>query len=120
MMEWPIIDIGFSMNVFKSTVCAYGFWLFSWWGNREWKRKKQKPSEVYSCITLMLLGLAIDNAVEAYARQMWISYGIDEIRKTIWWPLRLVVSTFAIVLMVGSLTMRAKKAILEEKSNELD
>jgi hypothetical protein len=105
-VEMPIIDIGFSMNIFKSAVCFYGFILFIWWWHRE-----GKASTVYACITFLLLGLGLDNAVEAYARYMWINYGIDEFRKTIWWPLRLVPSTLVLCGLVWHLTTKALKSM---------
>jgi hypothetical protein len=112
-MELPIIDIGWTMNVFKAVVCSYGFLLFAWWGWRENKRAGKKQSPVYNCVTFILLGLAIDNFAEAYVRYEWMNYLMD-LRKAWWWPMRLVISTFFICLLVGTLQLRALKAIKEE------
>jgi hypothetical protein len=102
----PIIDIGFSMNVFKASVCSYGFGLFMWWWFRE-----GKASTVYACVTFLLFGLAIDNIVEGYVRYMWINFGEDTFRKTFWWPLRLVPSTLVLCGLVWHLTVKAMKSM---------
>ena len=55
-MQMPIIDIGTSVSVILSVVSLYGFCLFVWW----WK-KNDGASAVYVYLTILLLGIGIDN-----------------------------------------------------------
>lgn len=97
----PLIEIGVSMAVFKAVVSLYGFALFvGWWVH------KGSASAIYVYLTMLLLGLGIDNSVEAIARYQWITCGVDAIRYTPWWPARLIIGTFALCALVGHMTVR--------------
>lgn len=98
----PLVEFGTSIALIKAVICFYGFILFAWW----WQ-KKGNASSVYICVTFILLGLAIDNFVESYAQYRWLNYREDEVRYTIWWPLRLVPSILPLCGMVWHLTVRA-------------
>lgn len=109
-MDLPLIEIGTSMNVFKAFVCFYGFLLFVWW----WYRKRE-ASKIYACFTFVLLGLGIDNAIEAYVRYRWVWCNEDTFRYTIWWPLRLVPSIIPLCGIVWELTVRAFESVTGTK-----
>jgi hypothetical protein len=97
----PSIEIGTSMAVLKAVVSFYGFALFVFW----WVYKGS-ASTIYVYLTILLLGLGIDNAVESYARYEFIAHGADTFRFTIWWPLRLAIGTIALFALVGHMTVR--------------
>ena len=97
----PLTEIGTSIAVIKAAVSFYGFFLFCFW----WFYKGE-ASSIYIYLTFLLLGLGIDNSVEAYARYTWIHTGVDTFRLTVWWPLRLAVGTLALFAMVGHMTVR--------------
>jgi hypothetical protein len=97
----PIIDIGISVSVILAVVALYGFCLFSWW----WL-KHDGASAVYIYLTILLLGIGIDNTVEAYVRFTWINTHADVIRFTLWWPMRMVVEVVALCSLVGHMTYR--------------
>lgn len=98
----PITEFGWQISTYMACVSAYGFVLFLGC----WIHKKS-ASSVYIYITFLLLGMAIDNGCEAYARYQWIQFGLDTFRKTAWWPMRLVIELVALSSLIGHMTLRA-------------
>lgn len=98
----PLTEFGWQVSTYMAIVSAYGFLLFIGC----WIYKKD-ASAVYAYVTFLLLGMAIDNACEAYARYQWINCGVDEFRKTIWWPMRLIIGMLSLSALVGHMTLRA-------------
>lgn len=105
----PIIDIGFSVSVILTAVSLFGFFLFTW----EWKRKG-RASAVFVYVTIILMGLAMENAAEAYSKYAWMNYGCDTFRMTIWWPLRNMVILVATASLVVHMLHRI---IVKDTSN---
>ena len=109
----PLIEIGTSVAVIKAVVSFYGFVLFCWW----WAYKGE-ASTIYIYLTILLLGLGIDNGIEAYARYQWLATGVDSFRLTVWWPLRLVVGTIALFALVGHMTVRIITTWIKVRNGE--
>jgi hypothetical protein len=112
-MELPIIELGTTMSVVKTVVCSIGFGLFAYWWR--WNARQKTAGPVYICVMFIMLWLAWENGLEAYARYRYIWYGEDTIRYSLWWSTRVVPSLLPLCGLVWNLAAKAMHTWIEGK-----
>lgn len=95
------MDIVVALYLATAILSTYGFCLFSWW----WFRLR-RASYMYTYVTALLGGLAINYWMNFYARMYRGSHTYVELLDTWFWAARLVLILLCVLAIVVHMTYR--------------
>jgi hypothetical protein len=70
-------DITWWLYLASILAAAWGFCLFTWWGQKTWRATGERPSSVFICLWLIFMGELIDNSISLHMRMNVISMGFS-------------------------------------------
>ena len=65
-----------------------------------------RASFVYACVSLLLVGEALQNVAALISRYEYVTEGTTSCLSKWWWPFRNYVSILAVLLLVGGMTIK--------------
>ena len=71
-------DVTFWLYIASIVASAWGFGLFSWWGQKTWRTVGERPSSVFICLWILFFGGMVDSSISAYMRSQVVGLGYSQ------------------------------------------
>jgi hypothetical protein len=117
-----IVDITWWLYLASIFSAAWGFFLFTWWGQKTWRITKERPSSVFICLWLLFFGELIDNGISLHMRSSVISLGFSHqysFFRSYLWSARVLPELLAMIAINYIMTYRVifKKTVFKKNGH---